>query len=129
MPTLTITDLNGTHEVSALDDLAQTLAELLSADNHLMVTRYAAGYPMLDVVARDQLAVLHFFSAEAGPVAQSLAESPAGLGGEIVFPAHLTGEPMVLPALSVVPLDVALQCVEEFARSGQRPRRIGWLEL
>jgi hypothetical protein len=128
MVNLTITDLEGTHPVSTPDELAAVLAHRRRGANHFLISSPDADYPQLDVIVRDDVALLHYFPAEGLAGDQSRSDLP-GAPELVEFPENLTGEVIQVPGSAVVDAATAIRCVEEFAERLARPTLIGWLEL
>ena len=121
---LEVIALDVIHRVSTPADLAEVLRYRIGGGNHFEVAVTASAYPMLDVLVQDQYAVVHYWSREgiAGDQAVStLKDGPA----EIEFP-HCD---VSMPGSSVIDVETANACVEQFAETLSRPTVVEWTEL
>ncbi len=66
---------------------------------------------------------MHYFEGEGGGVWQSCGE----FDKEVVFLAG--GEAWEAPAYVIIPLEMAMECMEEFCDTMERPKGICWGEL
>ncbi len=120
--------LDERHTVSTPDELADLMVARSEGANHFEIAPVDSLYPMLDLLVRDPYAVVHFWPHEG--VAGDQAD--AGLAGapeEVDFPHTRTGETITMPGSVLVDVDMAIACVEQFARTLTRPTLVGWIEL
>lgn len=80
-------------------------------------------YPCLSVLVKGEYACVHFFEDEEGDVWQSCGE----FGEGVSFLAG--GEAWDAPADVIIPMELALDAMEEFCDTMERPECICWQEL
>lgn len=80
-------------------------------------------YPCLAILINGDQARVHFFLNDRGDVWQAV-----GTGEENVM-FFFEGEQLEVPADSVISLERAVECMEEFYATGQRPECMEWREL
>lgn len=80
-------------------------------------------YPCISILLNNQYACVHYFLNDEGDMWQSIGYGNIDIG-------FLTnGESTVMPADAVISIDKAIQCVEQFYDTMQRPDCIEWREL
>lgn len=128
MHALTIADLEGTSMVSTPSELADAIKRRFDGANHYMIASVDAAFPMLDIMLRDEYAVIHYFESEgvAGDQSVSNAADPPD---DVAFPENLTGASLSMPGSVVIEASAAIGCVEQFAQDLARPTVIHWREL
>lgn len=83
----------------------------------------ASEYPCLSIMINGKYACIHYFADENGTMWQSFSDFQK----EIVFLAG--GVEWSAPADTIVPLEKAVRCAEEFCSDLKRPACIEWQEL
>jgi hypothetical protein len=126
MQALSVSDLNGTSVVSTSAELMDALSRRVAGANHFLLAPVGAEHPQLDVLVRDDVAVLHYFRGDESSNAQSLSDRAVA---EVLFPDNLTGELVQLPGSAAIDAAVAMQCVAQFAESLARPTLVDWFDL
>ncbi len=93
-----------------------------------MIASASAPFPMLDLLVRDQYAVLHYFAREgaAGYQAASNAVDPPD---NVDFPHSSSRDTMSMPGWVLIDVGTADACVDQFARTLARPTLVDWIEL
>lgn len=91
--------------------------------DEMWVSREGEQYPCLSILVKGEYACVHYFEDEEGDVWQSLGEFEEG----ITFLAG--GEAWEAPADVIIPIEKALDCMEEFCDTKKRPKCIRWGEL
>lgn len=80
-------------------------------------------YPCLSILVKGAYACVHYFLNQNGDVWQSYSN----FDKEVTF---LAGEDeWTAPEDTIVPLEMAIKCMEEFFNSMKRPECIEWQEL
>jgi hypothetical protein len=128
MHSINVIDLEGSRTVATADDLAGALARRINGSNHFLLSGVGANYPLLDVLVRDDLAMVHYFASEGAAGSQSVSTRD-DLPEEVEFPENMTGEPVPMPASVVIDARTAIRCIEQFAETLSRPTLIDWVEL
>jgi len=80
-------------------------------------------YPCLTILVKGQYACVHYFLNQNGDIWQSYSN----FDQKVTFLAN--DEEWTAPEDTIVPLEVALKCTEEFFDSMKRPKCIEWQEL
>lgn len=128
MHALTIADLAATSVVSTPSELADAITRRFDGANHYMIASVDAAFPMLDIMLRDEYAVIHYFESEGVAGDQSVS-NVADPPDDVAFPENLTGASLSMPGSVVIDVATATRCVEQYAENLARPTRITWLEL
>lgn len=128
MTTLDVYVLDEQHTVADAAALAVLIASVAPAGSHLEIAAEGSPYPMLDLLVRGDLAVVHYFAHDGGVPTQ--ASEPVGNApDEVDFPTNATREVITMPGSTAVSLAAAVRCASEFAEALQRPTSVGWEEL
>ena len=126
-----VEDFDGVFEVCDTNGLDQTLARRFhNAANGFLLMGKSDGYPRLDMLVKDELAVLHFFPEEYHPgyIAQGDVDN-IDPNGTITFILFKNGQEQTMYNGYVVSLDTALKAAEEFFYSQELPKGVEWEEL
>lgn len=128
MHELEVIVLDDPRVISTPDELSAVLVAGSGEGNHFMIASATAQYPMLDLLVRDDYAVLHFFdeAGEAGHQAVSNVSEPPD---EVEFPDSSMGDTLSMPGSVLIDTATAVRCVEEFAETLARPTLVEWTEL
>jgi hypothetical protein len=125
---LEVIALDEPRTVSTPGELAEVIGSRINGGNHFEIASPTSAFPMLDVMVRDQHAVVHFFLLEgvAGDQAVSNLVDPPD---EVKFPHSAFGETISMPGSVLVDEATAVACVMEFAETLARPTLVDWIEL
>ena len=128
MHVLEVIVLDEPRTVSTPGELAEVLESRTNDGNHFEIASLTSAFPMLDVMVRDQHAVVHFFPREgvAGDQAVSNIVDPPD---EVNFPHSALGETISMPGSVLVDVATAVACVMQFAETLERPTLVDWIEL
>ncbi|MCM1507642.1 MAG: Imm1 family immunity protein [Ruminococcus flavefaciens] len=118
-PVMTVSTNNGDKICQRKSEIKRII--LNSTDNDIWISENK--YPCLVVLVSGKYACIHWFEDENGKMFQS-AE---GIGKEVTFIAG--GTEWTAPPESVVTIETALKCVDEFCDTLNRPECIEWEEL
>lgn len=80
-------------------------------------------YPCLSILVKGEYACVHYFGKEEGDIWQSCGEFEK----EVVFLAG--SEEWIAPAYVIISMETAINCMEEFCDTMERPKCIEWKEL
>lgn len=114
------------------DRICQSKAELIEMIKHsavlpqgdeLWLSSNENPYPCLSLLVKGNYACVHYFSNDEGDVWQSCGD----FDEEVTFLAG--SEAWTAPEYVIVTLEKAIQCVEEFWESSERPQVIEWEAL
>jgi len=90
MHELEVIVLDEPRTVSTPGELAEVIGSRVDGGNHFMIASATCAYPMLDLLVRDQYAVLHYFARE-GVAGDQAASNLADPPDEVELPAQLDG--------------------------------------
>lgn len=127
MNQLEVIVLDEPHTVSTSEELGEVLGRRVGGGNHFMIASATAEYPMLDLMVRDDFAMLHYFAQEGvgSQAVGSLADPPE----EVEFPDSSMGDMLSMPGSVLIDAPTALRCVHQFAETLDRPDLVDWIEL
>ena len=128
MHELEVIVLDEPRTVSTPGELADVIGSRVDGGNHFMIASATCAYPMLDLLVRDQYAVLHYFARE-GVAGDQAASNLADPPHEVDFPHSSMGETMSMPGSILIGVGTAGSCVEQFAETLARPTLVDWIEL
>lgn len=94
---------------------------LNSTDDDIWISEHK--YPCLAVLVRGKYACIHYFENKNGKMFQSAG----GIGTETTFTAG--GTEWTAPPESVITIETAVKCVDEFCDTLKRPACIEWAEI
>lgn len=97
--------------------------------NHFYISGPDALYPLLTVLVKDNIAVLHFFSADDVPPLLSQGDMAVGSDAIISFQETLEGNEFRMGLDTVVSAEVAARAVDEFVVTQKLPTCIKWRQL
>jgi hypothetical protein len=120
--------LDAPRTVTTRGELAEAIASRVDGGNHFEIASVTSRYPMLDVLVRDPYAVVHYFPTEGMAGAQAdreVADAP----DEVDFPHSGSGETITMPGSVCVDVATAVECIEQFAETLDRPTSVDWIEL
>jgi hypothetical protein len=94
------------------------------------LSHHESGYPVLNVLIRDDLAALHFLEQENEPGYLSIGNLPnVDLQGTTEFAiSTCRGDDLIIPNKSLITIATALDATKEFFISGCRPKCVQWIE-
>jgi hypothetical protein len=99
--------------------------------NELWLAHDSRKYPVLAILLRDDVAVLHYFPEERDPGFQSRrrgAAPPATVPTEW-FMSPMPADNATVPDDAVVPVESALEAALQFFERAELPTAIDWFEL
>lgn len=114
----------GNYECYTIDEMKGYI--LKCAENvfdELWISKDKNDYPILVILINDNYACLHFFIDDKGTVFQSV-----GYGYEDMS-FKLNNDEIIMPANSVILLDDAIKCAEQFFINCDKPNCIKWSSL
>lgn len=120
--------LDELQRVADPEALAALVTTTAQAGGHLEIAVADTSYPMLDLLVRGELAVVHFFPSD-GDVPVQASGNVEDAPEEVDFPSNATGEVITMPGSTTISLPAAVRCAVEFAETRQRPTSILWEEL
>lgn len=127
---MVVHDFGGKHEVNSDAKLDAVLAARYGDGVNEIWMCHVALYPALNILAKKDLACVHYFPEEFDPGYQSL--SPIGNlapKGSTEFFVNTPTEPVYVLNGAIVPFSLARQAAKEFAGSPKLPSCIKWLRL
>lgn len=80
-------------------------------------------YPCLSILVKGKYACLHYFENDESDVWQSNGD----FNEEVVFLA--ANEEWIAPEYTIIPIEIAINCMEEFCDAIKRPECIRWEAL
>jgi len=128
MHELEVIVLDEPRTVSTPRELAEVIGSRVDGGNHFMIASATSACPMLDLLVRDQYAVLHYFARE-GVAGDQAASNLADPPDEVDFPHSSSGDTMSMPGSALIDVRTADSCVEQFAETLARPTLVDWIEL
>lgn len=119
-----ISSNNGNYECYTIDEMKGYI--LQCAENvfdEIWISKDKNNCPILVVLINDNHACLHFFIDDKGTVFQSI-----GYGYEDMS-FKLNNDEIIMPANSIILLDDAIKCAEQFFIDYDKPNCIKWRSL
>ena len=119
-----ISSNNGNYECYTINEMKVYI--LKCAENvfdELWISKDKNDYPILVILINDNYACLHFFIDDKGTVFQSV-----GNGYEDIS-FKLNNDEIIMPANSIILLDDAIKCAEQFFIDYDKPKCIKWSSL
>lgn len=114
-------DIIGQSKANVVQMIKQSAA--LPQGDEIWVSSYQESYPCLSILIKGKYACVHYFQNEEGDVWQSCGN----FNKEVVFLAD--GEKWTAPEYTIIPLEKAIDCIEEFWDTLERPKGIKWEAL
>ena len=114
------------------DKICQSKAEIIEIINQgavlpqgdeIWISSTEEEYPCLSILVKDKYACVHYFENEEGNVWQSDGD----FNEEVTFLAG--GEEWAAPEYTIIPIETAINCMEEFCDTLKRPECIRWEAL
>lgn len=114
------------------DRICQSKAEIngiikkgaaLPQGDEIWVSNSGEEYPCLSVLIKGRYACVHYFENDEGDVWQSDGD----FDEEVLFLAG--GEEWTAPGYTIIPVETAINCIEEFCDTMKRPECIRWEAL
>lgn len=119
-----ISSNNGNYECYTINEMKVYI--LKCAENvfdELWISKDKNDYPILVILINDNYACLHFFIDDKGTVFQSV-----GNGYEDIS-FKLNNDEIIMPANSIILLNDAIKCAEQFFIDYDKPNCIKWSSL
>lgn len=117
---------------TSIDKICQNKAEIikiikqgaaLPQGDEVWISNGGEDYPCLTILAKDKYTCIHYFENDEGSVWQSNGD----FNEEVVFLAG--GEEWTAPEYTIIPIETAMNCMEEFCDTLKRPECIRWEAL
>lgn len=105
-----------------LEDIIRKSA--LNPYDDIWVSEVAGEYPCLTILVNGNYACVHYYSNEYGDMWQSIGDSK----DDMTFVVG-NGQPDFSPCEATISLDKAIECMNAFFDTHQRPCCIQWREL
>ena len=126
---MNVADINGNHSASDLSELEAILSRRRPGNfNTFWLATESGGFPLLMILVKRDLAVLHYLPVEDLPGLRSMGEVRSR---ELIHfsISQNSADDIQEPSDALVTLGTAWEAAKEFFASRQLPRSVKWEEL